>query len=95
MTFPHRGLGIGSVGKNVDRNDDDADQPQLEARFMEIGEKEDESSHKVLSLVHGELNICTFLLRFRVFRFWLGFWTVHHLQKLTFFYFIRAILLSV
>ncbi|XP_030461206.2 LOW QUALITY PROTEIN: zinc finger CCCH domain-containing protein 62 [Syzygium oleosum] len=41
------------VGKNVDRNDDDADQPQLEARFMEIGEKEDESSHTVLSLVHA------------------------------------------
>ncbi|KAI6691584.1 hypothetical protein NL676_028412 [Syzygium grande] len=41
------------VGKNVDRDDDDADQPQLEARFMEIGEKEDESSHTVLSLVHA------------------------------------------
>ncbi|KAK3425917.1 hypothetical protein EUGRSUZ_F02474 [Eucalyptus grandis] len=38
--------------KDVDRSDDAA-QPRLEASFMEIDEKEDESAETVLSLVHA------------------------------------------
>ncbi|KAF8023713.1 hypothetical protein BT93_F1027 [Corymbia citriodora subsp. variegata] len=41
-----------SAPKNVDRSDD-AEEPQLEASFMEIDEKEDESSRTVLSLIHA------------------------------------------